>query len=47
LVREDHAPGAAMTFGLVGDIIVGLFVTILVGAWLDNRKHGWKGRKKP
>lgn len=36
-----------MTFGLVGDIIIGLFITILVGAWLDNRKQGPSKRRKP
>lgn len=35
-----------MTFGLLGDILFGLAVTIAVGAWLDHRKHGWRGRKK-
>jgi uncharacterized RDD family membrane protein YckC len=38
---------ANTTFGLLGDIVFGLIFTIVVGAYLDHRKHNWKGRKTP
>jgi uncharacterized RDD family membrane protein YckC len=36
---------ANTSFGLLGDIIFGLFITMVVGAYLDHRKHNWKGKK--
>ena len=35
-----------MTFGLLGDVLFGLAVVLLVGKFLDHRKHRWTGRSK-
>jgi hypothetical protein len=34
-----------MIFGLVGDILFGLFVVVLIGKFLDHRKHRWTGKR--
>lgn len=34
-----------MSFGLVGDVLFGVFCAALLGFWLDARKARWIGRR--